>query len=126
MNHEPIHISSALTLDPNQHHRNPLDLANDNLSQTQMKQILLHKLKNAPAYAFKDKDLVQLLDRSKETVMEKQSLARVNSKVFLGGSKLQDGAKIESFDQMRGFNPSMSTLNNLRSFCTADSDLPRL
>lgn len=53
-------------------------------------------------------------------------MARVNSGVFLSGSQLQAGAKIESFDQIRGFNPSMSTVSNLRSFCTNEGDLPRL
>ena len=105
---------------------NPIDLTLDNLNQFQKKQVLLQKLQKAPGLAFKDKDLVQVLDRSKDTVAGKQTMARVNSGVFIGGSQLQGGAKIETFDQIRGFNPSMSTVSNLRSFCTNEGDLPRL
>lgn len=65
---------------------NPIDLSLVNLNNLQKKQVLLQKLQKAPGLAFKDKDLVQVLDRSKETVTGKQAMARVNSGVFIGGS----------------------------------------
>lgn len=68
----------------------------------------MSKLSKAPQNALKDKELVQILDKSKAKSVEKQTMARVNSRVFLSGSQIKDGIKIESFDQLRGFNPSMS------------------
>lgn len=50
---------------------NPIDLTLGNLNPHQKKQVLLQKLQKAPGLAFKDKELVQVLDRSKETVVGK-------------------------------------------------------
>lgn len=53
-------------------------------------------------------------------------MARVNSRVFLSGSQIKDGVKIQSFDQLRGFNPSMSQGVTIRSHCQNEKDLSRL
>lgn len=73
---------------------NPIDVNLDSLTEKKKKQYLMQKLSKAPFNALKDRDLIKELDKSIGKTVEKQTMARVNSRVFLSGSQAKDGIKI--------------------------------
>ena len=66
---------------------------------------------------FTSEEAKDKIDKRAEKAQEKQSYARRKNSVFVSGSKVSAGQqRAESFDRIRGVNPSINANNNLSRF----------
>ncbi len=85
------------------------------MNQNQKNKYIRDKMRISPSIMLKQKEVLKMLDKTKENAFSKQTFSRQKNSVFLSGSTVDQGQKIQSFDQLMRNNPSMSSNVNLRS-----------